>query len=280
MIADTFSGYTIIGKIGGGNTGIVYKAVDPKTGEFLALKILPNDFLVSNEKRARFQREAKAAKLLSHAAIAKMLHIGEHGGHNFIAMEYVDGKSFAQVIDAYPDGLPFQHFYRLVLPVLDGVAYAHEQNLVHRDLKPENIKVSSSRQPKVLDFGLVKFLDKDPNSSGEDSFQTMAGMVLGSAGYMSPEQAEGLSFDARTDVFSLGIIMYEMLTGKNPFASKSPFATIAKILSSNPLSIELLRPDIPMDLSKAIFTCLSKDMNDRFPNARAVFRAVSEIKGS
>jgi len=277
MIGTTFSGYSIQEKIGGGNTGIVYKAYDAVNQRHLAIKILPNNFLISKEKIARFNRETQAARLLSHQAIARMLEVGTDQGHNFIAMEYVDGRSYTQIIEDNHEGIPLDQFFSLMLPILDGVGYAHQNNMVHRDLKPENLKVTSSGQPKVLDFGLVKFLDKEPSS--EDSFQTLAGMVVGSAGYMSPEQAEGLTFDERTDVFSLGIIMYELLTGKNPFQSNSPFATITKIISQDPLSIELLRPDIPLPLCRVIFQCLFKDMTKRLSDATSVYDAIAAAQG-
>ena len=278
MIGPEFSGYRLVEKLGGGNTGIVYKAYDPSAGEYLALKIMPNDLLTSKERRARFIRETRAARLLSHPAIARMFQVGTSpDGHHFIAMEFVDGRSYKSIIGESPEGVDEQAFYALVVPVIEAVAYAHAHNLVHRDLKPENLKLTASGSPKVLDFGLVKFIDKEP--SGEDSFQTMAGMVLGSAGYMSPEQADGLASDARTDVFSLGIIMYELLCGKNPFQCNNPFATISKILTANPISLELLRPDLPLPLCQAILRCLSKDMDHRFPDAGAVAREITEIKG-
>jgi len=278
MIGPEFSGYRLVEKLGGGNTGIVYKAYDPSAGEYLALKILPNDLLTSKERRARFTRETRAARLLSHPAIARMFEVGTSpDGHHFIAMEYVDGRSYHDIIGDNPEGVSEDGFYDLVLPVIEAVAYAHEHSLVHRDLKPENLKLTSDGQPKVLDFGLVKFMDKDP--SGDDSFQTMAGMVLGSAGYMSPEQADGLASDARTDVFSLGIIMYEFLCGKNPFQCNNPFATISKILTANPISLELLRPDLPLPLCQMIQRCLSKDMDGRFAHAGAVKSELTRIKG-
>ena len=278
MIGPDFSGYKLISKLGGGNTGIVYKAMDPSSGEFLALKILPNNLLTSNERRARFQRETRAARMLSHPSIARMFEVGtSDDGHLYIAMEYVDGRSYSALVEDNPEGLVLHDFYAVISPVLEAVAYAHQNNLVHRDLKPENLKLTACGRPKVLDFGLVKFLDKEP--SGDDSFQTIAGMVLGSAGYMSPEQADGLASDARTDVFSLGIIMYELLSGKNPFQCNNPFATITKIMTANPISLELLRPDLPLPLCEVILQCLSKDMDHRYPHAGSVLRAITEIRG-
>lgn len=277
MIGKQLAGYHILGKIGGGNTGVVYKAHDPAADRFIAVKVLPNNFLTSKEKAARFNRETQAARMLSHPAIARMYAVGCEQANNYIAMEYVDGKDFTQIIQSNPDGVSLNMFFALMLPVLDGVAYAHDQNLVHRDLKPPNLKVNSQGKPKVLDFGLVKFLDKE--ATGEDSFQTMAGTVLGSAGYMSPEQAEGLTFDRRTDIFSLGVIMYELLTGKNPFEAANPFATITRILTTNPLSVELIRPEVSPKLGGVVLKCLSKEMDQRYPNARALHDAIESLKG-
>ena len=278
MIGPEFSGYKLLEKLGGGNTGYVYRAFDPTNRRYLAIKIMPNDFLTSNERRARFTRETRAARMLSHPAIARMLEVGtSDDGHHFIAMEYVDGRGYDELAGTLKEGVSVKTFHKIILPVLEGIAYAHARHLVHRDLKPANLKLTAKGHPKVLDFGLVKFLDKDP--SGDDSFQTMAGMVLGSAGYMSPEQADGLSTDARTDVFSMGIIMYEFLTGRNPFQCKNPFATITKILTANPVSLELIRPDLPLSLCQIIQRCLSKDMNLRFADAGILLQAINKLKG-
>ncbi len=276
MIGNVFDKYQIIQKIGGGNTGVVYKAFDPLNHRFLALKVLPNDFLISKEKKARFMREIKAASILSHRAIARLYEVGEVDGNYYIAMEYVDGHSYSQIIRSFADGLDLERFKRLMIPILAGVAYAHKNRLIHRDLKPDNLKMTAKGQPKVLDFGLVKFMGK---SQGNQSFETMAGMVLGSAGYMSPEQAQGGAVTTSTDVFSLGVIMYELLTGKNPFRGKNPFETIMKIVNTKPLSIELIRPDLPMDLCSLVCKCLDRDANSRFPDAIQLYKAAATLKG-
>jgi len=275
MIGNVFDKYQIIQKIGGGNTGVVYKAFDPMNHRFLALKILPNDFLISKEKKARFMREIQAAIILSHKAIAQMYDVGEVDGNNYIAMEYVDGHSYSQIIRSYSDGLDLERFNRLMIPILEGVAYAHKNHLIHRDLKPDNLKMTAAGQPKVLDFGLVKFLGKSP---GNESFETMAGMVLGSAGYMSPEQAQGGALSTSTDIFSLGVIMYEMLTGNNPYKGKNPFDTIMRIVNTQPLSIELLRPDLPMDLCALVFKCLQREASMRYADAIELYNAALALK--
>ena len=280
MIGSVFSNYQVIQKLGGGNTGVVYKAFDPMHHRFLALKILDDDLLLSKEKRARFKRETQAARILSHPAIAQVFEAGEHEGSGYIAMEYVDGRSYREIIAESPEGVSLDRFLQLMLPVLDGVAYAQEHELLHRDLKPDNLKESKDGNPKVLDFGLVKFMRKTKTKAGEsshESFETMAGSVLGSAGYMSPEQAQGDPVDAATDVFSLAVIMYELLSGHNPFQGNNPFETIVKVINDDPLSLELLRTDLPVALCKTIHTALAKDPVGRFGNARDVFRAVSAV---
>lgn len=278
MIGSDFSGYQILEKLGGGNTGVVYKAFDSNKNRHVAVKILPNDFLLTKEKKARFLRESEATALLRHDAIAKIYRAGSFNNCWFLAMEYVDGRTYSEIISENPEGVPLDRFYDLVLPVLSGVAFAHQNHLAHRDLKPDNLKITHDGEPKILDFGLVKFLNNQPQGSGSDSFQTMAGMVVGSAGYMSPEQAGGHKLDERTDIFSLGILMYELLSGKNPFLANNVFATISKILTANPISLELLRPDIPLSLGRIILKCLHKDMSERYPNASSLYHAIAEVK--
>jgi len=273
----TFSGYRILQKIGGGTNGIVYRAFDPKNQRELALKILPNNFLLTHEKRARFMREAKAISVLNHPAIAELLHAGECDQCYYLAMEYVSGETFGQVINNHPHGVPMPMFFDLMIPILDGISLAHEHGIAHRDIKPENLRIAGTGQPKVLDFGLAKFIYKA--GAHQDSFQTMKGMVLGSAGYMSPEQANGEQLDARTDIFSLGILMYELLTGKNPFISTNVFTTITKVLTATPISVELLRPQIPHALSDLVFQCLVKDVSHRYPSARSLHDALVALKG-
>jgi len=277
MIDAAFSGYQIIHKIGGGNTGTVYKAFDPTKNRHVALKILGNDLFLSRERKARFLREARAAGMLAHPGIARLYRVGERHSTPYLAMELVEGQTFSQIIDNHPEGIALNAFYELALPVLQGMAYAHGRQIAHRDIKPSNLKLSAQGQPKILDFGLVKFLDIQ-GSPHDESFQTMAGMVLGSAGYMSPEQAEGDEFDERTDVFSLGIVMYELLTGKNPFLGRNPFDTISRVINASPLSLELLRPETPMPLCNVIARALSKNMKLRYTNAQALLEAVLAAK--
>jgi len=263
--------------MGGGNTGIVYKAYDNHNRRTVALKILPNDLLLSDEKKARFLRESRAAIMLEHESIAQLLEIGEYHQCSYIAMEFVDGKTFGELLEDYPEGVELPFFYKLIMPVVSGVAYAHRLGLVHRDLKPENLKLTERGQPVVLDFGLVKFLDDDSNS--DEGFKTLTGMVLGSARYMSPEQAAGDVMDARTDVFSLGIIMYELVSGKNPFRAKSPFVTMQRILNDDPVSLELLRPGIPAQLGKIVGHCLSKNKQERYTDAAGLYSALEASRG-
>lgn len=270
MIGTTFAEYKVIERLGGGNTGVVYRAVD-RMGRFVALKILANDLLLSEEKKARFMRESQAAVLLDHPAIAKILGMGEYHQCQFFAMEYVEGQTFRELIDSHPNGTPLPLFFQLMRPILQGVAYAHRIGLVHRDLKPENFKVDGAGNPKILDFGLVKFLNEDgPDSEG---FSTMTGMVLGSARYMSPEQTLGLDTDTPSDIFSLGIVMYELLTGKNPFHSRSPFTTMLRIQKNEALSLELERTEVSPALAALVARCLHKQADRRFADGSQLLEA-------
>jgi serine/threonine-protein kinase len=270
VIGTTFAEYKVIERLGGGNTGVVYRAVD-RMGRFVALKILANDLLLSEEKKARFLRESQAAVLLDHPAIAKILGMGEYHQCQFFAMEYVEGQTFRELIESHPTGVPLPQFFHLMRPLLDGVAYAHRIGLVHRDLKPENFKVDGAGNPKILDFGLVKFLNEEgPDSEG---FSTMTGMVLGSARYMSPEQTLGLDTDTPSDVFSLGIVMYELLTGKNPFHSRSPFTTMLRIQKNEALSLELERTEVSPALAALVARCLNKKAELRFCNGSELLAA-------
>ncbi|MCB1044264.1 MAG: serine/threonine protein kinase [Acidobacteria bacterium] len=275
MLGSIFSGYKIIDRLGGGNTGIVYKAVD-QNGRIVALKILANDLLISREKQARFLRESQAAVMLEHPSIAQLLEVGEYHNCSYFAMEFIEGKSFRDVIDSHPTGLPIDLFFETVEPVMSGLAYAHDMNLIHRDLKPENLRLTLDGLPKILDFGLVKFMDEDSKDDG--GFKTLTGMVLGSARYMSPEQANAEPLDARTDVFSMGIIMYELLTGSNPFDARSPFVTMQRILTHNPVSAELVRPDAPLSLCAVISRCLAKEPDLRYDNAIQLQEALQSAR--
>jgi len=270
VIGTTFAEYKVIERLGGGNTGVVYRAVD-RMGRFVALKILANDLLLSEEKKARFMRESQAAVLLDHPAIAKILGMGEYHQCQFFAMEYVEGQTFRELIESHPNGTPLSLFFQLMRPILQGVAYAHRIGLVHRDLKPENFKVDGAGNPKILDFGLVKFLNEDgPDSEG---FSTMTGMVLGSARYMSPEQTLGLDTDTPSDIFSLGIVMYELLTGKNPFHSRSPFTTMLRIQKNEALSLELERTEVSPALAALVARCLHKQADRRFADGSQLLEA-------
>lgn len=275
MLGSIFSGYKIVDRLGGGNTGVVYKAVD-QNQRLVALKVLPNDLLLSAEKQARFLRESQAAVILEHPSIAQLLEVGEYHGCSYFAMEYIEGLSFRTILDDHPGGLDWGRFYELAMPVLEGLEYAHDLGIIHRDLKPENLKVTEKDEPKILDFGLVKFLNDDSKDDG--GFKTLTGMVVGSARYMSPEQANGDVINAQTDVFSFGIIMYEMISGKNPFDSRSPFVTMQRILNHDPISLELVRPDTPIRLSQIVSNCLVKDRDSRYRDAGELLRTMRELR--
>lgn len=271
---DQLSHYRLIKPLGKGGMGEVFVAEDLTLGRQVALKILPSGADSSPERLERFRREARTVAALNHPNIVTIYSVEEDQGVRFLTMEKVEGESLRQRLSG--GALDPDTFLDLAIDLAEALVAAHERGVIHRDLKPENIKLTQDGKPKVLDFGLVKFLGDE--SKDEEGFKTLTGMVLGSARYMSPEQANGEPLDMRTDVFSLGIIMYEMLTGKNPFHTKSPFLTMQRILNDDPISIELLRPEVPIEVADVVDRCLEKDSADRFENADAVYHAMLAIR--
>ena len=207
MIGKTISHYRILEKLGEGGMGVVYKAEDTKLKRTVALKFLPLNTLGSDEEKSRFNREAQAAAALNHPHIATIHEIDEVDGQLFIAMEYIDGQNLKEKIDKAP--LKVEEAVRIAIDTADGLQAAHEKDIVHRDIKPANIMLTEKSQVKIMDFGLAKFAGKTK--------LTRTDMTLGTAAYMSPEQAQGIKVDGRSDIFSFGVVLYEMLTGQNPF---------------------------------------------------------------
>jgi len=264
MIGTLFAGYKLIEKLGGRTNGIVYRAYAPKTDQFVAIKILVKDLLFNKEKQARFLREAQSAVILNHPNIAQLFELGDSRGTQYIVMEYVEGKTFREIIEKHPDGISIKGFLGMIKPIVDALVYAHSQGVVHRDLKPENLILNNLGSPVIVDFGLSKTSDTDAVTNG---YITSQGMVLGSPGYMSPEQVSAQPQDHRSDIFSIGVIMYELICGVNPFYDDSPIRAMQKILNDDPLTLELIRPDLPLELSHLILKCLAKKPEDRYNQA-------------
>ena len=265
MIGQTLDRYTIEAKLGEGGMGVVYRARDSHLNRVVAIKVLPADKVSDSERRQRFVQEARAASALNHPNIVTIHDIRSDSGIDFIVMEHVGGRPLDEVIAGRP--LRLNRALRYAIQIADALARAHEAGIVHRDLKPSNIIVSDEDVIKVLDFGLAKLIDPVERSA-EDQTQTRPitddGMIVGTAAYMSPEQAEGRKVDGRSDIFSFGAILYEMVTGRRAFEGASMVSVLAKILNDEPVSPNAAGAAIPVDVERTIMRCLRKDPARRF----------------
>jgi serine/threonine protein kinase len=274
MIGKTLSHFVIREKIGEGGMGIVYKAEDVELQREIALKVLRPEFVEDPERRARFLREARAAAKVSHPNIATIHEVGEAEGETFIAMELVEGDSVRELLRN--GAFPLARALSLALQITGGLEAAHRRQVIHRDLKPENIVVDAEGRAKILDFGLARLVElQEPEADDRDSgdetvsgFLTREGRILGTVAYMSPEQARGLPVDARSDLFSLGITIYEMATGRAPFHGETPSDTLASILREDPPPLTDVHPEMPAELARIVAKCLAKTREDRYRSAQ------------
>ncbi len=254
MIGQTISRYKITDKLGEGGMGVVYKAEDLKLGRAVALKFLPSHLLESEEHRARFLREARAAALLDHPNICTVYEIDEAGERAFLAMACLEGQTLKQKIAARP--LPLKEALDIVIQIAQGLQIAHEKGIVHRDIKPANIMITPQGQVKIMDFGLAQLSNRTK--------LTASGMKLGTPAYMSPEQTEGKPADRRSDIWSLGVVLYEMVSGRVPFAGEAEAAVAYAILHTAPEPLTALRSGIPVELDRIIAKALAKEKDDRY----------------
>ncbi len=267
MIGKTLVHYEILEKIGAGGMGEVYRARDTSLGRDVAVKILPAEMAESAERRTRFQREASVIAALKHPNIVTIHSVEEDQGVHFITMELVEGQTLAERI---PDeGLALAEFLNVAIPLSDALASAHGQGIVHRDLKPANIMFDTGDRVKILDFGLAKLTEEvsEDGATVTSAGQTMAGQMVGTLAYMSPEQAEGTNVDHRSDIFSLGIVLYQMATGTQPFQGPTFVSTLSAILKDTPPPIVDRNQSLPGALGDLVERCLAKEPGDRYQSA-------------
>ena len=263
MIGQSLSRYTIEAKLGEGGMGVVYRARDTQLERTVAIKVLPPDQLADPDRKRRFIQEARAASALNHPAIVTIYDVGSERNTDFIVMEYVAGRTLDQVVPA--GGLALKKGLRFAIEIADAVARAHEAGIIHRDLKPANVMVTDTGGIKILDFGIAKLLESTaPAVVTKTAAVTQDGTTVGTPAYMSPEQADGQRVDARSDVFSFGSVLYEMMTGRRAFSGDSRLSVMARILNEDPVPPGRLAATIPADLEKVILRCLRKDPARRF----------------
>jgi eukaryotic-like serine/threonine-protein kinase len=279
FVGRTIGAYRVLESLGSGGMGHVYLAEDPRLGRRVALKVLSRETAAQGEKIARFEREARAVAQLSHPGIVMLHSIEEADGLRFLTMEYVEGETLSKAIPAR--GFATERFLSLAIGLTDAVAAAHRQGILHRDLKPENVMLTPDGRLKVLDFGLAKLRDDvftGDRTTRETQSVTQDGRIVGTVAYMSPEQAQGLPVDNRSDIFTLGILLYEMATGERPFRGGTNLSVLSSILKDTPRSVSELRDDIPRPLARMIERALEKRPEDRYQSATDLRRDLEDLK--
>jgi eukaryotic-like serine/threonine-protein kinase len=277
------SRYLLLERIGQGGMGVVYRARDTQLDRFVALKIIPRAVHPDDERKRRFLHEARAASALNHPNIVHIYEIGEEDGTDFIAMEFVAGQRLDERITG--KGLPVGEVLSYSMQIADALAKAHAAGVVHRDLKPSNVMITPDGLVKILDFGLAKHIPGADSDELADTLtiqradpETGDGLIVGTAAYMSPEQAEGRQLDGRSDIFSFGALVYEMLTSRRAFRGESAMATVAAILRDEPVPLRDLRPEVPEELDRIVSRCLRKDVARRVQHMSDVRVALQDLK--
>ena len=270
--------YEVVSAIGAGGMGEVYRARDSRLGRDVALKILPASFAGDSDRRARFEREAQAIAALSHPNIVAVYDTGVHEGQIYLVMELLDGETLRDRLRA--GALPVRKAVDAGVQIARGLAAAHAKGLVHRDLKPENLFILADGQVKILDFGLARVLSTGSGATETVPVVTDPGTVMGTVGYMAPEQVRGQTVDARADLFALGAVLYEMFSGQRAFRRDTPAETMAAILNEDPLEASTLPSGLSPALDQILRHCLEKNPNERFQSARDVAFALEAFSGS
>jgi serine/threonine-protein kinase len=282
MIGQTISHYRILEQLGAGGMGVVFKAQDSRLERAVALKFLPEKLAREPQALERFRREARAASALNHPGICTIYDIGEQDGQAFIAMEFIDGETLRSHINGKP--LPLVELLELGIQIAEALEAAHAEGIIHRDIKPANIFVTKRGRAKVLDFGLAKLVPKgvasaDAESGGDLSdSNSIVGIIIGTPSYMSPEQVRGDPLDARTDIFSLGLVLYEMATGRQAFGGGTGGAIIEAVLTRPPVSLRTINPAVPARLEEIIDKALHKNRDERYQRASDILADLQQLK--
>lgn len=281
MIGETISHFRILEKLGAGGMGVVYKAIDIRLDRPVALKFLPDNMTQDAQALERFRREARSASALNHPGICTIYDVGEQNGRAFIAMEFIDGETLRGHIAGKP--LPLAEIVKLGIQIAEAVDAAHAQGIIHRDIKPANIFITRRGQAKVLDFGLAKLVAKGIASADSDSGDaadspSIVGIISGTPSYMSPEQIRGDSLDQRTDIFSLGLLLYEMATGRQAFSGPTGGVIIEAILSRSPAAVRSINPIIPSKFEEIVAKALDKDRERRYQHAADLCSDLQQVQ--
>src|ERR1039458_417746 len=277
MIGQTVTHYHIERKLGGGGMGVVYDAVDTRLGRHVALKFIPDTLLNDPKALDRFVLEARAASQLNHPGICTIHDIEYLDGHPFIVMEKLEGSSLKDRMKGGP--MAVDEILDIGIQVADALAACHAKGIIHRDIKPANIFLTQSGQAKILDFGLAKLSrGMEAGDGASEDPLSVAGDIFGTAAYMSPEQARGEDLDPRTDLFSLGVVLYQMATGEKPFAGTNTVTTLEAVMNRKPVSPLKLNPALPRDLEGILGRAMEKDRGNRYPNALAMKGDLQSLK--
>jgi non-specific serine/threonine protein kinase len=279
MVGKKLAHYEIREKLGEGGMGEVYVAEDTRLDRRVALKVLPEKMAEDPERLERFEREAKAVAALNHPNIVTIHSVEEADGHHFITMELVEGKTLAESL--LKGALSLESFFEVAARLADALCAAHGQGITHRDLKPANVMVGDDGRVKVLDFGLAKLRGLGPTSETTElatATMTQQGMILGTVPYMSPEQLQGKPVDHRSDIFSLGIVLYETATGRRPFQGETSVDLISAILRDSPRPVTEVKVDLPADLGRIVRRCLEKDPQRRFQSVQDIRTELEDLQ--